>query len=129
MAANLDGVTIPDDLIWTDEFQTTQIAQTVGRSLTGAFIVQSGTKLHGREMTLSGGGDSGWLTKAGIDALRVLLESNPDTDMTLVYRDETFTVKQNATSGPSLVASPVIDYSTPDDDDWYTLTLKLYITA
>lgn len=126
MANNLNGIHLPEGLVWVDEFQTTQVAQSVNRSLTGAFIVQTSVKQAGRPMTLDGP-DSAWVSRTQLDALRTLIEDNPDTEFVLNYRDTDYTVIQNSTSGPALVATPIIDYESPDGEAWYSIKLNLYI--
>lgn len=128
MPNKIDEIFLPEGLVWTDEFKTTQIAQSTTRTLSGALVIQTGVKIDGRPMTLAGG-DSGWMTHSQLVTLRNYLEANPDTEMTLNYRGIEYTVLLDASSGAALVAEPVVDYSTPEADDWYTVTLKLLTTA
>ncbi|HCR1765151.1 TPA: hypothetical protein ONB22_005849, partial [Pseudomonas aeruginosa] len=52
----LDAVELGDQFEWVDEFTWDAVAQEQERSLTGALLVQEGTKLHGRPITLRSGG-------------------------------------------------------------------------
>lgn len=53
-------VTLEDDLDWTDEFSWSPIVQTVDPSVTGASLVQIGTRQSGRPITLQGDAQRGW---------------------------------------------------------------------
>ncbi|WP_240441918.1 hypothetical protein, partial [Pseudomonas aeruginosa] len=52
----LDAVELGDQFEWVDEFTWDAVAQEQERSLTGALLVQEGTKLYGRPITLRSGG-------------------------------------------------------------------------
>lgn len=128
MPNKIDEIYLPDDIVWSDEFKTSQIAQSTTRTLSGALVIQTGVKIEGRPITLSGG-NSGWMRYSELITLRDYLEANPDKVMTLNYRGVERSVVLDASSGPALVADPVVDYSTPEAGDWYTITLKLLTTA
>lgn len=51
----LDAVELGDQFEWVDEFTWDAVTQEQERSLTGALLVQEGTKLHGRPITLRSG--------------------------------------------------------------------------
>lgn len=125
MANTINGVHLPDDLIWVDEFDTSQVAQNVQRSLTGAFIVQTSLKQVGRLMSLQG--DDAWVTRAEANLIRAVFESHDGSHMTLIYRGETFTVIPNLSSGVAFTATPLIDQEDPDDTDKYSTNINLYI--
>jgi hypothetical protein len=119
----LDAVTLPEDLIWSDEFAWSSVQQSRTYTLTGALILETGTKQAGRPITLVGGDEAAWITRANLKALQAKLTTT--ATMTLTLNDgSTFSVAFNHDEKP-IDAHPVIDYSTPSDDDFYTLTLKL----
>ena len=122
--ASIDGVHLPDNLIWVDEFSTTQVAASHTRSLTGALIVQTSLKLAGRSIVLDGQA-GGWVTHTQLTALRLLLEVNPDKTFILDYRGITQDVIQNASTGPALTSTAIVDYETPTAEDYYWINLKL----
>lgn len=128
MPNKIDEIPLPDGLVWVDEFTTTQIAQSTTRTLSGALVVQTGTKIEGRPITLNGA-ESGWITYADLQVLRNYLEANADATMVLNFRDNEFNVILDASEGSALSAQPVVDYSTPEASDWYTMTLKLLTTV
>jgi len=124
MAITLDALTLPNDLIWSDEFDWSPIQQTESYTLTGALVVESGKMLAGRPITLAGDEKSAWATRAQVNALYALLDTDPTMLLTL-HDGRTFNVKFKH-AGQPVQAKPVIDYNNPDDSDWYTLTLKLF---
>lgn len=71
MSITLDTVTLPSGLIWTDEYATTPILQSVRTRLDGGLAVYPRTLLNGREITLTATEDH-WLTRAQADALTAL---------------------------------------------------------
>ena len=63
----LAGITLPGDLVWSDEFQSWKVGQARKTSLTGALILHVGTLQAGRPITLetSQEGDN-WVAREGI---------------------------------------------------------------
>ena len=62
----LDTVTLPDDLLWINEFNWNPIEQQANRSLSGALLVQEQTLLYGRSIILSGGQEVGWVKRSTV---------------------------------------------------------------
>jgi hypothetical protein len=123
MSITLDAITLPDDLIWTDEFAWSPLQQSKTYSLTGALILETGAMQAGRPITLAGSDDAAWITRAALKTLYAKLTTT--ASMSLALNDgRVFTVAFNHDDKP-IEARPVFDYSTPADDDFYTLTLKL----
>ena len=119
----LDNLTLPEDLIWIDEFDWSPIEQTQSYSVTGALIIQSGTKQAGRTITLAGDNSSGLITRLDLKLLQI--KANNNSTMVLTLNDaRTFNVVFNHAKNP-IEAKPWIDYSTPDDSDLYTLKINL----
>ena len=58
----LDTITLPDDLLWINEFEWNPVKQNTERSLTGALLVQEGQLINGRPIFLSGNGEAGWVS-------------------------------------------------------------------
>jgi hypothetical protein len=119
----LDDLTLPEDLLWMDEFDWTPVEQSQSYSITGALIIETGTKQAGRPITLSGGQDFGVIDRAALKLLSAKLSTN--SPMVLTLNDQrVFNVIFNHTKNP-IEAKPWIDYSTPDDADFYTLKISL----
>jgi hypothetical protein len=128
MAITLDALTLPDGLIWEDEFTWSPVAQSTDYGLTGALIVQESTKLAGRPITLAGqssGNQSAacWITRAHLLTLQTALQV-AGAEFTLTLHDaRTFTVapRQDPLDAE---ARPVVKSflpADPDDDAWYWL--------
>lgn len=119
----LDNLTLPSDLIWFDEFDWTPIEQSRAYSVTGALIIQTGTKQAGRPITLSGDDRSGLISRADLATLQSKLTANNALVLTL-NDARTFNVTFDHSKNP-IEAKPWIDYSTPDSSDFYTLKISL----
>lgn len=122
MPLTLDTITLPIDLIWTDEFNWTPMQQQEGYTLTGALIIETGLKQAGRPITLESV-DGGWITRQTLADLYAKLSSA--TPMVLTLQDaRTFNVTWRNTAQP-LEAKPVVENINFDADDYYTLVLRL----
>ena len=82
----LDTITLPDDLLWINEFEWNPVEQTTERSLTGALLVQEGQIIHGRPIILSGNGEAGWVSRLTVKSLFALTKAANKT-MTLTLPD------------------------------------------
>lgn len=123
MAMILDGLTLPEGLIWVNEFDWTPIEQNQTRSVTGANIIQSGVKTEGRSIILEGGESAAWINRQGLISLQNKLSN--DAVMVLTLEDSTnVNVKFDHERTP-LLADPIIEYQLPDNEDPYTLTINL----
>ena len=87
MTITLGTLTLPEGLRWTDEYAWGADTVETVYSVTGALIINRATKQAGRPITLTGGPNFAWLTKAAVDALAALLTNYPDTGITLTLHD------------------------------------------
>lgn len=119
-------IALSDDLVWSDEFAWSGVQQTVERSVTGALLVSLGSMSGGRPITLKGSSDSGWLTRATVQALKAW-EASPGIVMTLSIGATTRSVMWRLQDGPGVAAEPVLEFSAADTDnaDFYVCTLNL----
>lgn len=104
MTNSLAGIELDDEIAWTDELDWTPIEQSLSRGQTGHMIVQEGTKVGGRPMTLTM-----TLTRATIDQLRAQLTV---AQMPLVLYGTTYQVRWRHSDKP-IEATPVVDYVNP----------------
>lgn len=121
-----DGVatlTLPNDLQWLNEFAWSPVEQGQEYSLSGALIVQEGVKLRGREITLFGGEDSAWITRAVLLQLYAFA-SAPGKVMTLTLHARTFTVMFRHPG--AIEAAEIIRQADPADSDFYSVTINLF---
>lgn len=117
-----------DQLEWTDEFDWTPIAQEQERSLTGALLVQQGSKLHGRPITLKSNGGA-WFRLDTVRSLEVLRDI-PGKVMPLELPDgRTFSVIFEHSNGAPLKATPLWRQVAPGADYLYEIELHLITVA
>lgn len=113
MSIHLNSIPLPDGLRFSDEYDWTPVAVATDYSLTGALIVEQATKQAGRPITLIGGKEFAWLTRAQVDALKALLDAGAEMTLTL-HDSRTFQVIP--TADPLRVAAlPVVKDSGPAD--------------
>jgi len=124
MDITLQGVTLPADLFWIDEFSWTPVEQATAYTLGGALIVEEQTKQAGRSITLASPSDGGWVTRAQVKAVYALAQ-NPSTGLALQLADgRNLTVVFNH-DGQAVRAVPVAPVAPPTDGDFYTITIRL----
>lgn len=122
MTITLEGITLPSDLEWQDEFDWTPVAQVSERTLTGKMVIEEATKIKGRPITLVGGDNACWVPRSLVQSLVALM--TPDSVMTLDYHGTTYPVLWRHADTP-LVAKPVLRIRNPGADHKYTITLRL----
>ncbi|MEW5972246.1 MAG: hypothetical protein AB1713_00640 [Pseudomonadota bacterium] len=120
----LDGIQLPSGLIWTDEFASSQVAQTVRRTLDGSVVVFYGPLQAGLPITLESQPDAGWLTMSQVDAI-AMRAASPGGIYTLTLRNSTYQVMFRHHEPPAFDAKPLIHRATPQPGDYYLATLKL----
>ena len=82
---NNDIIHLPEDMRWLDEFDWQALAQSAPEyTLGGAVVIQQGTKLAGRPITL--GGEWIWLPRADLVTLQAWADA-PELEMTLAHPD------------------------------------------
>lgn len=136
MAITLDTLTLPADLVWQDEFAWSAIVQQSDWALDGSLILQESSMQAGRPITLVGGADAAWMTRAQVQALQALADAAPDANHTLTLADaRSFTVRfrrgapstagANSGSGP-FSATPIVGYAAPEAGDFYAVQINLF---
>ena len=117
MNVTLNGLFLPDDLVWRDEFDWSPVEQVVTPTLSGALLVEETATPEGRPITLVG-----HAPRATVLLLKAL-EAQVAQLMTLTLLDGvTRTVVWRR---PGVVATPLYELADPDGDHPYTLTLNL----
>ena len=123
----LDTITLPDDLLWINEFEWNPVEQTTERSLTGALLVQEGQLLHGRPIVLSGSGEAGWVSRLTVKNLFALSKAANKT-MTLTLPDSRqFSVIFDRSNGSPVEAKQVLPFAYPGENDQYFITIRFLI--
>lgn len=116
-------LSLPADLIWTDEHGWSAVEQRREYTITGALIVEAAAKQAGRSITLEGGEDFGWIAREDLATLttwaalagQVFTLNLHGVDRDVVFDHE----------GGPIQAAPIQDFSDPADDDRYSIVLRL----
>lgn len=121
----LDAIEINAGCRWIDEFDWSPIQSTKEYSVTGAMIVDAGTRLAGRPVTLQATESSGWngMTRAVIKSLFALSETHAEHQLTLAdgrILDVIF-----APGAEPIEARPLVDRENPPDSWPYIIKLRL----
>ena len=125
----LAGIPLPAGMVWEDEFGWDKVQRAASYSVTGALILDVGTKQAGRPITLTGQADAGWLKRATLRSLYALAEGDPAATHTLRLADgRQFTVTF-APDGAPIVATPIGRPELPPDGWPYFITLRLIEVA
>jgi hypothetical protein len=123
-AITLDTVTLPEDLVWEDEFSWTPVEQASDYTLGGALVVETAARLAGRPVTLAGAEDQGWITRTTLEALYALAQA-PSTGLALTLADGRSLTVVFRHGGPAIEARPVVRVSPPAVDAQYIVTVRL----
>lgn len=121
------ALTLPPDLIWSDELNWSCVAQATERGIWGTLIVDAMARSGGRPITLTGEAGSAWMARS---TLRTLVQwaQLVGQRFTLDLRGQVFSVifdHGSAEESRALVATAVAGYSDPEDGDPYcSLTLR-----
>lgn len=115
-------LTLPDDLLWTDEHAWSAVEQSQRYGLTGAIIIDSASKLSGRTIYLQAGESYGWMTRATLNTLKTWA-GLAGQQFTLSYRSVSYTVVFDHAAG-AVEAIQVFDVPDPIDADPYAVSLR-----
>jgi hypothetical protein len=122
-----DGTTtvvLPADLYWSDEATWTPVEQSVERTIAGAIVIDAGTKVGGRPITLAPYDDqSAWMQNADLDQLRVWAQV-PLKVLTLNRGGTIYSVMFRH-QDQALDVRPVVFYSDADSTDNSLVTIRL----
>ncbi len=125
--SNRQELTLPDDLLWSDEYTWTPAVASVSYLITGALLIQSAVRQSGRHITLVGAPDMAWVTRATVEQLRTWAAtpvSETSGRFTLAFKGQrTFTVAFRHAETP-IESEPVKGIPAQSDADFYRLTLR-----
>lgn len=125
-----DTIVLPPDLLWSDEFAWSPVAQGTERSVTGALLVDVSTRQDGMPITLTGTERHAWLLRPEVQALRAWL-ALPEQVFTLTINGQAFAVLfDHGTDEVSraFVVAQLVDYSDPAPQDYYCSVTLRFIT-
>ena len=119
-----ETLALPADLQWQDEMDWSAVAQAAPqRTLSGALVIQQGTKLNGRPVTLAG--DWAWHRRSDLLRLREWGDV-PELVMTLAHPDgRSFDVIFRLHE-KQFAKAEAVAFCTPETDDTpYLATINL----
>jgi hypothetical protein len=117
----LNEITLPDDLIWIDEFDDpNMVGQSETISLGGQVIVQTQARVSGRPITLQGSEKFGWVRRDTLLQIQVLA-ADPEAALALVMRGGA--ARPVVFRAPRLKAVPLYEHADPDGNHPYIVTL------
>lgn len=115
-------LTLPPDLIWTDEFAWRRVEQAKQYSTTGALLIDEWVRQAGRPITLTGTVDYAWCQRPALQTLNAW-SHQAGLQMTLSINGVAYTVTWNHEDG-AIASEPVVPYSDPQPEDFYSLVLR-----
>lgn len=117
---DLDGITLPDDLLWADEKTWTPIVQSTGYSVTGALFIQENLKQKGRLLTFIGTSDMGWIQRSTVNALETKRDIIGNQMILTLADTRTFNVmfRQNETP---IDVTPIFSFNTFLNDEYFII--------
>lgn len=117
-------LTLPEDLYWNDENSWAPVEQAIERSISGALIVSSATRVAGRPITLTPEDQgSAWMLRNVLDTLRTWA-AVPGREMVLTLRGTTYNVIFRHHDGQAIEAAPIKHCNDVQPTDFYTVTLR-----
>lgn len=121
--------TIPLDtgMLWEDEFTWLPAVSNARRAVDGTLLIEASALPSGRPITLTGGEDHGWISRATVNGLRALLGVAGQA-MTLTLDDGRVFAVAAVPGEPALEARMVMAFGRPVDLDFYIATVRLIAT-
>ena len=121
-----DGIALPAGMIWEDEFDWSPAVATQEYSVTGALVIDAGTRQAGRPTPLPASADRGWsgMTRDKLITLRAKAAVAGATYTLQLADGRSFTVAFRPGDEP-ITARQVWDREVPPADWPYVVTLRL----
>lgn len=122
-----EELTLPNDLLWGDEFEWSPVAANTQYTLTGALVIQQGVRLAGRPISLAAPEpDMAWVTRVTLQTLRDW-SSIPNRRFRLVFQyptDAREWVVVFSHSDDPIGGEPVKGFQSHQPTDWFRVSLK-----
>jgi hypothetical protein len=131
------SVTLPKDLIWTNEMLWSPVAQDVKYSLTGALLIQESVKQKGREIDLSAPDNAAWVSRVVGETLMEMRDTQ-GLVMTLKFVDRDgpsnvlfeYPVMFRHAAGNALELENIKSFDQYEEDAWYIVRgIKLMVVT
>ncbi len=126
MAYELDGIVLPEELIWRDEFDWSAAVQQQTYTLSGALLVEESTTTAGRPISLVSSSGSAIVSRVDLQALKAK-EAQPGLVMMLtVFDGRRFSVVWRR-DPQGIKATPFIELVNPADTAPYEINLNFTV--
>ena len=110
---NLGGVSLPEDLVWTDRFGPwAPVVQTTSYSQGGTMYVWESNLLAGKPITLEGFVDSAWLTIGDYETLAAMATTGQTYTLVCPW-GQSIQVRFRGSEG-RIQAEQLVDQTDPD---------------
>ena len=119
----LATIQIPRGLVWVDEHDWTPAETATEYSIIGKLLVDAGTRLAGRPITLQADTDAGWMPRSTLLALQALAATPGATHALTLADGRTFTAM--FAPGQPITARPVARPELPTATHPYVATVRL----
>lgn len=117
------AISLPHDLLWTDEHEWQPVVADHAYSLTGALVVEAATRQAGRPITLSSPSGMAWLTRAQLADLRGFAAGATATFTMELPDGRDFSVIFALHETP-IEATSVKGFPDFSDGEWFSVTLR-----
>lgn len=121
------SLTLPDDLLWSDEHSWSPAVMAPSYLITGALLIQSALRQSGRPITLVGPPDMAWVTRSVVQTLYQWSEvalSEVSGRFLLTLLDGRHFAVAFRHSDVAIEAEPALGIAARSDSDFYRLTLR-----
>lgn len=122
-------LTLPNDMLWEDEFDWSPVISEHTYSTTGALFVDQFVKQAGRPISLRAAAeDMCWVPRSTAQALLAwagMVEHTFRLELEYPGDTRTFNVIFNSTEGQPVTAVPVAGFPGHSPNDWFRVTIKL----
>lgn len=126
MAYELDGIVLPEELIWRDEFDWSCAVQNQTYTISGSLLVEESPAPDGRPISLVSSSGSAIVSRADLLALKAK-EDQPGLVMELtVFDGRRFSVVWRR-DPQGIQATPFIEFVNPGDSAPYEINLNFTV--
>jgi hypothetical protein len=126
MTYKLDGIVLPEELLWRDEFDWSVSVQQQTRTISGALLVEESTTTAGRPISLVSSYGSAIVSRVDLQALKAK-EDQPGLVMELtVFDGRRFSVVWRR-DPQGIEATPFIEFVNPGDSAPYEINLNFTV--
>lgn len=127
MTIFLDDIELSNDLVWSDQYNWSPVHQTTSRAVDGTLIVEVGTKLKGRRISLVGESNVGWMPRSVIESV-YSKASTAGLVMTLNYKGFSTSVIFDH-ENEAIEVEQAMGYCNPQSNDWIRVKAIRFITV